>query len=42
MKIDSFHSKTFFNYLINKVKVFYNYINSEIFELLLNSYIWKL
>ena len=28
--------------MMNKTKVFYNYLSSKIFALLLNSYIWKL
>ena len=28
--------------MVSKIKVFYNYLTSEIFAFLLNSYIWKL
>ena len=28
--------------MVNKTKGFYNYLSSEIFTLLLNSYIWNL
>ena len=43
MKIDFLLFKNlFFCYMADKIKVFYNYLSSEIFAFLLNSYIWKL
>ena len=34
--------KTFFYYKINKTKVFFNYLSTEVVALLLDFYIWKL
>ena len=42
MKIDFLPFKSFFYPMASKIKVFCNYLSSEIFALLQNSYIWKL
>ena len=42
MKIDFLPFKNFFYPMVSKMKVFCNYLSSENFALLQNSYIWKL
>ena len=43
MKLDFLPFKNlFFYYIVNKIKIYFNYLSSENFALLQNSYIWKL
>ena len=42
MKLDFLPFKNLFYYIVNKIKIYFNYLSSKNFALLQNSYIGKL